>query len=359
MTAYYGLLDLAGLKAGESVLVHAAAGGVGMAAVQLVEHLGGEAFGTASPWKWDTLRLLGLDEAHIASSRTLEFKERFLRASGGRGVDVVLDSLAREFVDASLELMAPGGRFLEMGKTDIRDAEMVAGEHPGVSYRAFDLPEAAPERIRQMLGEIVALLERGALRHLPVTAFDVRRAPEAFRFLSQARHIGKIVLTMPSAIDSQGTVLITGGTGGLGALVARHLVVEHGVRSVVLASRRGPQAEGAVELQSELEALGARVIVAACDVADRRAVESVLALVGEEFPLKAVVHAVGVLDDGVIESLTPERVDSSAGSQGRGGLASARTDEGPRPLRIHSVLLGSRHVRSGRSGQLCGGECLP
>ena len=155
LTAYYGLVDLAAVKKGEKVLVHAGAGGVGMAAVQLARHLGAEVFATASPGKWGALRSLGVEESHIASSRTLEFKERFLEQTQGGGVDVVLDSLAREFVDASLELLPKGGRFVEMGKTDIRDSHEVAEAHPGVLYRAFDLIEAGPERIQEMLGELL------------------------------------------------------------------------------------------------------------------------------------------------------------------------------------------------------------
>ncbi|MFE3497962.1 SDR family NAD(P)-dependent oxidoreductase, partial [Streptomyces sp. NPDC059175] len=115
LTAFYALVELGGVRAGESVLVHAGAGGVGMAAVQLARHLGAEVFATASPGKWGVLRGLGLDDAHIASSRELDFEGSFLEATGGRGVDVVLDSLAREFVDASLRLLPRGGRFLEMG----------------------------------------------------------------------------------------------------------------------------------------------------------------------------------------------------------------------------------------------------
>ncbi|WP_030966498.1 polyketide synthase dehydratase domain-containing protein, partial [Streptomyces sp. NRRL S-378] len=229
-TAYYGLFDRAGLTAGESVLVHAAAGGVGMAAVQLARHFGAEVFGTASPGKWDTLRAGGLDDAHIGNSRTLEFKERFLAATGGRGVDVVLDALAHEFVDASLELLPRGGRFLEMGKTDIRDPQQVAAAHPGVAYQAFDLVEAGPDRVQEILSELVLLFEQGSLQPLPVKVWDVRKAPEAFRYVSQARHIGKVALSVPRALDGEGTALVTGGTGTLGRLAARHLVTEHGVR---------------------------------------------------------------------------------------------------------------------------------
>ena len=310
-TAYYGLVDLARLRAGERLLVHAAAGGVGIAAVQLAKHLGAEIFGTASPPKWGVLEEMGLDERHISSSRTLEFKESFLEETDGHGMNVVLDCLAREFVDASLDLLVDGGRFIEMGKTDIRDPENVAANHPGVIYQAFDVMEAGPERLQEMLGELLTLFERGVLKPLPVQGWDMRHAPEAFRYMSQARHVGKNVLMLPVPLTSlTGTVLITGGTGGLGTTLARHLVAEHGVRHLVLASRRGSGASGATELAEELQELGARVNLVACDVSDREQVEELLSSIPAEHPLRVVVHAAGVLDDGLVSSLTPESVDS-------------------------------------------------
>ncbi|MDG5809395.1 SDR family NAD(P)-dependent oxidoreductase, partial [Streptomyces ossamyceticus] len=308
VTAYYGLVDVAAARPGEAVVVHAAAGGVGMAAVQLARHLGLEVFGTASPRKWDVLRSLGLDDAHIASSRDLSFEESFRAATGGRGVDVVLNSLAGEFVDASLRLLADGGRFADMGKADLRDSAQVADAHPGVRYRAFDPSEAGARRMGEILTEVLGLCESGALRLLPVTAWDVRDAAAAFRHISQAKHVGKNVLTVPVTLDPAGTVLITGGTGTLGGLIARHLVAEHGVRHLLLISRSGPAAPEAARLVLELEESGASVTVTACDAADRDALADVLAAIPAAHPLTGVVHTAGVVDDGVVTALTGEHL---------------------------------------------------
>ena len=323
LTALYGLSVLAGLRAGERVLVHTATGGVGMAAVQLARHWGAEVFVTASRGKWDSLRAMGFDDDHIGDSRTVDFEEKFstfIAAGGGAGIDVVLNSLAGEFTDASLRLLAPGGRFIEMGKTDVRDPHVIAERHGGVRYRAFDLLEAGPDRTAAMLDEIVGLLTAGVLTPLPQKSFDVRCAAAAYRYVSQARHIGKVTLTIPSGPGevlsgcggalAGATVLITGGTGMAGSALARHLVDRYRVAHVVLVSRAGADAAGAPELVDELRRAGASVSAVACDVADPGAVAAMLARIPAEHPLRGVVHAAGILDDGLISSLTPDRVDA-------------------------------------------------
>ncbi len=308
LTAYYGLFDLSGLQAGEKLLVHAAAGGVGLAALQLARLCGAEVYATASPGKWGLLREWGVPADHVGNSRSTEFREAFLATTSGGGVDVVLDCLSRELVDASFELLPRGGRFLEMGKLDIRDAAQVRRRHPGVEYRVFDLKDAGPERIQELLSRLVELFESGALKPLPYRAYDVRRAREVFRLMAQGKHTGKLLLVPAREVGAAGTVLITGGTGGLGALVAKHLVREHGAKRLLLTSRRGSDAPGCAALVRELESLGASVQVRACDVAERARVAELLANIDAAHPLSAVIHAAGILEDGVLSSLSAEAV---------------------------------------------------
>src|ERR1039457_970799 len=181
-------------------------------------------------------------------------------AAGGAGMDIVLNALAGELTDASLRLLPRGGAFIEMGKTDLRDAAGIAQDHPGVRYLAFSTGEAGPDRLGEILGEVTGLLASGELALAPVRCWDVRRAEQAFRFMSQARHTGKLVLTIPpdpAAPQGAGTGLVTGGTGTLGGLVAGHLARPGGARSVVLASRSGPTAPGAAALAADLAGQGA------------------------------------------------------------------------------------------------------
>uniref|UniRef100_UPI0004E20CD2 polyketide synthase dehydratase domain-containing protein n=1 Tax=Streptomyces sp. NRRL F-5123 TaxID=1463856 RepID=UPI0004E20CD2 len=202
--------DVTSVVPGERVLIHAATGGVGTAAVQIAQHIGAEVYATASPAKHTVLEAMGIDEAHRASSRDLDFEDAFREAAGS--MDVVLNSLADAYIDASLRLLGQGGRFLEMGKTDIRDPEQVAKDFGAVDYRVYDLvSDAGPERVARMLGTLVELFERGALVLPPVQTWPLAQVRQALRHMSQAKHTGKLVLTVPPALDRNGTVLITGG----------------------------------------------------------------------------------------------------------------------------------------------------
>ncbi|WP_343298467.1 SDR family NAD(P)-dependent oxidoreductase [Streptomyces sp. SID335] len=351
LTAWYGLVELAGLRAGERVLIHAATGGVGMAAVQIARHLGAEVFATASPAKHGVLEEMGVDAAHRASSRDLAFEDVFRRATDGRGVDVVLNSLTGEFIDASLRLLGEGGgRFLEMGKTDVRAAGEVGTEHPGVTYTVYDLVgDAGPERIGRMLDQLGALFASDRLKALPVRSWPLGKAQEAFRFMSQAKHTGKLVLEVPPALDPEGTVLITGGTGALGRVVAEHLVREWGVRHLLLASRRGPDAAGSGELVRWLAELGASVDVVAADVSDPASVAELVGKTDPSHPLTGVVHAAGVLEDAVVTAQTREGLAKVWAAK---ATAAVNLDAATRDMRLGLfVVFSSAAATLGSPGQ--------
>ncbi|MEU3693928.1 SDR family NAD(P)-dependent oxidoreductase [Streptomyces narbonensis] len=308
LTALHTLRDLGGLTSDESVLIHAGPDGTALAAVQVARHLGAHVHATAGPAGRGALLDLGVDPERIADPGSPEFEQAVLRATGGRGVDVVLNSLTGESVDASLRLLPRGGRFLELGESERRDPTETAVLHPGVEYAAHDLGRTDPDLLQALLAEVAELFDSGVLRPLPVTAWPLTRAEAALRHVDRAPHAGKIVLTVDRSPDPEGTALVTGGTGALGSVVARHLVTAHGIRHLLLTSRRGIAAAGAPELVAKLEELGASVTVAACDVGDRDALAALLASIPGAHPLTTVVHTAGVVDDGLLASLSDEQI---------------------------------------------------
>ncbi|QRR36015.1 type I polyketide synthase [Hydrogenophaga sp. YM1] len=321
LTAEYALRHLAGMKKGDRVLVHAVTGGVGMAALQLARRAGAEVFGTAgSPAKRALATELGTH--HLADSRSLSFVPDVRRDSKGEGVDIVLNSLAGDFIPASLGLLRPGGHFIEIGKTGIWDAAKVGAEFPGVHYHPLYLGEVAAERpefVRDMLRDLLADFETGVLKPLPQRLYPIEAAEDAFRFMGQGHHVGKIVITQhhAPAVRADASYLVTGGLTGLGLVTARWLARE-GARHLVLMGRRAPSAEAQAAI-AELEAAGVRVRVAQGDVADAAQVSAVVDGLGRDMPrLRGVVHAAGLVDDGTLAELGPERFEAVLSPKVRG-----------------------------------------
>ncbi|MEI2579701.1 type I polyketide synthase [Scytonema sp. PRP1] len=316
LTAYYGLHHLAKIQPGDRVLIHAAAGGVGQAAVQLAQRAGAEVFATASTAKWDFLKSMGVK--HVMNSRTLDFALKVMELTNGEGVDIVFNSLNGEFIAKSFEALGKGGRFVEIGKIDIWDERQVKANRPDVSYFPFDLGEVEqqnPGSTAAMLKDLMYQFKQGNLRPLPHKVFPINNVVEAFRYMAGAKHIGKVVVSMSEmapdtetskiSIQEQSTYMITGGLGSLGLQIANWLV-EQGARYLVLISRRG--IETAQEAVSQLERAGSRVLVVKADISNfedaARALETVKASMP---PLRGVVHAAGVLDDGVLLQQNWER----------------------------------------------------
>ncbi|MBI4852598.1 MAG: SDR family NAD(P)-dependent oxidoreductase [Acidobacteria bacterium] len=307
ITAYYALFDLGKLKAGEKILIHAGTGATGMAAVQLARLKNAEVFVTASPSKWKVLLDQGFDKSHISSSRDLDFEAHFLKQTDFEGMDLVLNSLAKDFVDASLRLLPRGGRFLEMGKTDIRDSKAIADKYLGVKYQALDSLYAGIDRTVEILEDLIRLFQEGQLKPLPYKTYDAREAHFAFRHMANAHHIGKLLLLPPHPLELNGTVLITGGTGELGSLFAQHLVKEYGAKDLLLISNRGLNAPLALQTKITLEQLGANVEIKACDVTDLDSLKKLINDLPADKPLKAIIHAAGTLDDGLVLEQTREK----------------------------------------------------
>ncbi|MFD6272530.1 type I polyketide synthase [Nocardia asteroides] len=318
LTAYHALVELAEVKPGTRVLIHSAAGGVGMAAIQIATMLGAEIYATASHSKREIVAAMGIPRERIADSRTLGFEHHVAEVTGATGVDVVLGSLAGAAVDASLRLLRPGGIYLEMGRTDLRDPATATRGYPEITYDHLTIAELPMSRVGTILGRLRTLFADRVLGPLPVQTWNVGHAREVLRHLSQGHSTGKLVLTQPTALAPDETVLITGGTGSLGRVLARHLVTAHGCRHLVLLGRRGDQSAEVRKWAAELRETGAEVTLVACDVADRAALSSVISGIGPGHPLGAVVHAAGVLDDGLFTDLTVDRLQRVLSSKAIG-----------------------------------------
>ncbi|MBB4912281.1 type I polyketide synthase [Actinophytocola algeriensis] len=343
LSVHYGLRKLAQLEAGEVVLVHGAAGGVGLAAIQCVRAIGATVIATAgSEEKRDFLRLLGVE--HVFDSRGLSFVTDVLEVTGGEGVDVVLNSLGGEFIGRSLELLRLGGRFVELGKRDLysdRNVSLHAFRN-NISYFALDIDQLGKHRLATIAAEYDKLLEltrRGVHRPLPQRVFTTGQVPEAFRSIQHSRHIGKLIVrfderppverrTRPvPAFDPAGTYLVTGGAGGLGAETARWLA-DRGARHLVLVNRRGAEVPGAADVVAELTGRGVAVSVPAADVTDEPAMRSLIATIDEgDAPLRGVVHAAMVLDDAMSTELTGERFQAVLAPKMAGAMVLDRLTE--------------------------------
>ena len=311
LTAWHCLVRLGNIRRGERILIHAATGGVGLAAVQVARQAGAEIFATAgSDEKRAYLRSLGI--SHVFSSRTLDFVGEIAALTDGQGVDLVLNSLAGEFIDAGFASLAAGGRFLEIGKNGVWSAERVAALEKPSRYFVVDLGtviESDPAQIQADLDVIRCALEDGSLQPLPVRVFEFEDAPFAFRHMAAAKHIGKIVLRHPGGfrIAGDATYLVTGGLGSIGLHIAQWLV-ERGARNLVLVSRN-PSTSAVAPALEALRNAGARVEIRTADVSRTAEIENVLRDVEGTMPrLAGVVHAAGVLDDGVVAHYSAERL---------------------------------------------------
>jgi NADPH:quinone reductase-like Zn-dependent oxidoreductase/SAM-dependent methyltransferase/acyl carrier protein len=336
MTAWHALRNVARLREGERVLVHAGAGGVGMAAIQIALHLGAEIIATAgSPSKRALLKTLGVE--HVIDSRRGDFAEAVLKLTAGEGVDVVLNALAGEAIPMGLSCLAEFGRFIEIGKRDIYQNARIPlrplRNNASFHVVAMDAIFHGNEELTcRMLEEISGLVEKGALRPLPYRSFPASRIDSAFRLISSGKHIGKVVVAFPTPfvprrgelpgpgfeVKSDGCYLITGAFGGYGKVLARWLV-DAGARHLVLTSRSGASNPEAAEFVAELQDRGVEVRVVSADISVPDDVKRLFAEIksyGQ--PLRGLFHLAMVIDDAPLASLTPERMRTVLGPKAHG-----------------------------------------
>jgi acyl transferase domain-containing protein/NADPH:quinone reductase-like Zn-dependent oxidoreductase/acyl carrier protein len=333
LTAHYSLNELARCAEGEWVLIHAGAGGVGLAAAKIALARGARVIATASsPEKHAFLHAWGVE--HVLQSRTLEFAERVMEITGGRGVDIVLNSLAGDFIPASMEVLAAYGRFIELGKRDIYEDRRVGLKafRKNIAYFAVDLAaliEERPAYAARLFREVMEAVGSGRWTPLPVTHFAANEVPEAFQFMVEARHIGKLAIrfegmreevrVLPSKtgaatlqqprFNRDGSYIITGGLGGVGLTVAEWMAAK-GAGCLVLVSRRSPSVEEHAAME-RARASGACVEHRRTDLTDRQAVEALVAEIGQTMPpLRGIMHAAAVIDDALVMDMRPERFDA-------------------------------------------------
>jgi len=324
VTAYLALARVAQLQKGERVLIHAGAGGVGMAAIQWAKHIGAEIFATAgSPEKRELLRSLGVH--HALDSRSLSFVEEIRRITKGEGVDVVLNSLSGEFIPASFGLLRDYGRFVEIGKRDYYE-DRALGLRPflkNLSYTLVDLRGMMlkrPERVAALLQEVLELFRGGVFKPLPAQAFPVSSAVDAFTSMAQAKHVGKLVLSLQDSaatliphrpnekitVRSDASYWITGGHGGLGLSLAQWMV-EQGARNLVLIGRNAPSTDAAQVIESMRQG-GANVLSISADVSRLNDVQNILTQTHSMPTVRGIVHAAAVLEDHTLTELNLDHI---------------------------------------------------
>lgn len=365
MTAWYGLHDLAGLGPGETVLIHSAAGGLGLAALQVARLLGAEVVATAgSERKRAYLTELGV--RYVFDSRDLSWAESVMRVTGGRGVDVVLNSLTGSAVERGLDVLAEDGRFVEVGKKDIYGGRALRLDpfRKRVSFLPVDLGGLMlrrPERFARLLADTWNRVESGDLTPLPVNEYTFADAADALREMSRGEHIGKFVLTDPDSVRSvvpepmsdgrfraDSTYLISGGLGALGLSLAEFMA-GRGAGALALAGRSAPTPQAAGRIEALL-ARGVDVRTFQADVSDEQAVTELLRQVRSQMPpLRGVIHTAGLLDDATVATVRPDQVRRvlAPKTDGAHHLDKATADD---PLDLF-VLFSSAAGLFGNAGQ--------
>ena len=366
LTAQHALHECGRMRRGDDVLIHSASGGVGLAAIQLAKLADANVFATAgSDEKRNYLRDLGANL--VMDSRSLAFANETLAATDGKGVDIVLNSLPGEAIAKGISILKPGGRFLEIGKRDIY-ANASLGLEPfrnNLALFAIDLDQLfkqQPRRMGDLLRTLVRRFESGELKPLPITTYVADQTRDAFRFMRQGKHVGKVVVdfsrrpsdvrpgkTNPTRFHADAAYWIAGGLGGFGLHIARWMV-RQGARHLVLSGRRETPSSDAAAMIEQMESQGANVSVMRCDITDAQDVRATLRQIDEQMPpLRGVFHTAMVLKDRMLVDLDRDTLEQVLRPKVIGGWNLHRETR-DRSL-DHFVLFSSLSSIFGHAGQ--------
>ena len=320
ITAYHALHNLAKIKRGNNILIHAGAGGVGQAAIQLAKRVGVNIIASASHLKWDFLHEQGIN--HIINSRESTFSDKIKLLTDGKGVDVVLNSFNKNYIQEGFNALAYHGRFIELGKIDVWKPEKASQYRPDVAYYNFDLSELPENELNELnkniLDAIVSYIEKGEIQPLPIKTFSLTQLEDAFSLLSKGENIGKVVIdfnecrtiqnALPVSIQEDRTYLITGGYGALGQYAAKWLI-EHGAKHIALIGRKSVTETKLNQLKLFLDA-DITLLPLQGNIAKREDVERCFTIIREtSVPLGGIIHAAGIIKDAPINTQTWENFD--------------------------------------------------
>ena len=326
-TAQYALLYLGRLGAGETVLIHGGAGGVGLAAIAVAQSVGARIIATAgSPVKQNLLTELGVE--HVLSSRDTDFASRVRDLTDGLGVDVVLNSLAGPAMEASLGLLRPYGRFLELGKRDYYSNTMVGLRilKDNITYHGIDIDSLLSDRpdvAHRVMADVMAHVKDGQYLPLPMTVFDGPNVAKAFRLMQRSGQIGKIIVTPPDVqaiakttskecpifmAKAEGWHVIAGGLGGLGLEWAA-ILQQRGATRLALLSRSGATDADVIKRVERMRRTGTDVRIIQCDITDKSGLDTALSALRLLAPLASVYHAAMVLEDRSLKDIDAAFLD--------------------------------------------------
>ncbi|KAF2257594.1 putative polyketide synthase [Lojkania enalia] len=333
-TTYHSLVNVARLKAGESILIHAAAGAVGQAAVILAQHLGAVVYATCgSQEKRTYLESIGIPQSHIFTSRSNAFGPALRAATRNKGVNVILNSLAGELFRESLDCLASFGRFIEIGKKDFLDNTLMPTKFllRNITFACVDLVQMMAEEkplVRRLLNDVVELIASEKLKHqVTLQLYKLGEIEAAFRLISAGRHMGKVILTvdpgemvqaLPEAptlpkLLPEATYILVGGFGGLGIRLIRWLGAR-GARTIVTLSRSGDRSPAAKACIAEMHTLGVKVLAKTCDIGSKEAVGAVvrdLQAVDGVGSIRGVINAAMALEDALFDQMTHQQWEAA------------------------------------------------